>query len=49
MSRIRVWIVGLVTFLVGFPLTARAFAGGEDIAFDAIEFGLSIADESDGS
>jgi hypothetical protein len=43
MSKIRLWIAGLVAFLMAFPLTTRAFA--QDPGFTP--FGVSF--DSEGS
>jgi hypothetical protein len=50
MSRIRLYLVGLIAFLVGFPLTTRAFGQSvEDIVWDSVGLGFSTSNESDGS
>lgn len=45
-SRCRLWTAGLVAFLLGVPLTQKAFGFG--IAWAAVDLGWSIADGSSG-
>ena len=47
-QRLRFYMAGLVAFLVGMPLTEKAFGYVNDIAGSAIDLGLSIASLSDG-
>ena len=48
MSRIRMMLAGLAAFLIGVPLTERAFA--QYGIFEAsLDLAFSIADASDGS
>jgi hypothetical protein len=49
MTRIRLFLAGLAAFLVGVPLTERAFAQVGGIFWSSLDLGLSIADASDGS
>ena len=46
--KLRIYMAGLVAFLIGMPLTERAFGYINDIAGSAIDLGLSIASLSDG-
>lgn len=48
-SRIRLWIAGLVAFLMGFPLSEKVLAGGSDIFGSSLGLGLAIADSAEGS
>ena len=48
-SRIRLWIAGLVAFLLGFPLSDKVLAGGFDIFDSSVGLGLAIADSAGGS
>ena len=48
-ARIRLWIAGLVAFLLGFPLSQKALAGALDILDSSIGLGLAIADSAEGS
>jgi hypothetical protein len=48
-SRIRLYAAGLLAFLIGMPLTERAFAQVGDIVNGAIGLGLGIADSAGGS
>jgi hypothetical protein len=45
----RIYLAGLVAFLIGFPLTERAFGGVTDIITSGFDLGFSIADISKGS
>ncbi|MHC5110569.1 MAG: hypothetical protein ACYTHJ_11915 [Planctomycetota bacterium] len=46
-KRIKVSMAGLVAFLVGFPLSEKAMAGGAwDIATASLDLGLAIADSA---
>ncbi len=49
LRKARLYMAGLVAFLLGMPLTEKAFAGISDIIFSGIDLGFSIADASDGS
>lgn len=48
LHRTRMWVLGLVAFMMGIPLTERVLAGWGDVAWSSINFGLSIADASAG-
>jgi len=60
-KRLRLYVAGMVAFLLGMPLSDKVFAlsdeairssswgGGFDIAGAAISLGLSIADVAEGS
>lgn len=48
MTRIRTILAGLAAFLIGVPLTERAFAQ-TGIFWSSLDLGLSIAEASDGS
>jgi hypothetical protein len=48
-KRARLYVAGFVAFLLGMPLTEKAFAGISDIVFGSIGLGFGIADSSDGS
>lgn len=43
MKRMRMYLAGLVAFLVGIPLTEQAFAQTGDILEGAWQLGLGIA------
>ncbi|MGD9715067.1 MAG: hypothetical protein AB7N71_05580 [Phycisphaerae bacterium] len=45
-GRLRLWVAGLVAFIVGVPLSERAFAQTFDIIRSAFSLGLSIADSA---
>ena len=47
-QRLRLFVAGLVAFLVGMPLTEKAFGYAYDITVSAIDLGLSLADASGG-
>ncbi len=49
MRKTRFYLAGLVAFLLGMPLTEKAFAQGEDIVTSAIDLGLAIANSAGGS
>lgn len=49
LGKIRVYMAGLIAFLLGMPLTTKVFADGGDIWSSAWDLGWSIADSSDGS
>jgi hypothetical protein len=49
LGRIRLYMAGLIAFLLGMPLTEKVFAGAGDIWYSAWDLGWSIADSSDGS
>ena len=46
LNRIKLWIAGAVAFLLGFPLSEKAFASGWDIFESSVALGLSIADSA---
>ena len=46
MSRIRLFAAGVVAFLLGVPLSEKAFGGTGDIIETSIGLGLSIADSA---
>jgi len=46
LSRIRLWIAGLVAFLMGFPLSERVLADSYDIFTSSLDLGLAIADSA---
>jgi hypothetical protein len=48
-KRLRIYLAGLVAFLVGMPLTEKAFGAVDDIAWEGIDLGLAIASASEGS
>ena len=48
-SRVRLWIAGLVAFLLGFPLSKKALAGSFDYFDSSVDLGLAIADSARGS
>lgn len=48
MTRIRMMFAGVAAFLIGVPLTERAF-GQSGIVWSSIDLALSIAESSDGS
>ena len=48
MTRIRTMLAGLAAFLIGVPLTERAFAQ-TGIVWDSVSLAFSIAEASDGS
>ncbi len=48
-TKSRLFLLGLIAFLLGVPLTERALAGVDDIIFSGIDLGLSIADVASGS
>ena len=43
-SRLRYWVAVLVAFVMGFPLSEKALAGGFDIVTSSFDFGRAIAD-----
>ncbi len=45
----RLYMAGLVAFLLGVPLTEKAFGRTEDIVWAAFDLAAVIADASDGS
>lgn len=47
--RIRLWIAGVVAFLIGFPLSKKVMADAFDIVDSSIGLGLAIADSAEGS
>lgn len=46
--RIRLWIAGLVVFLLGFPLSEKVLADSFDIFDSSVGLGLAIADSAAG-
>lgn len=48
-GRIRLWMAGLAAWMVGVPLTQKAFGQVGDIVSSSIGLGLSIADSAGGS
>ncbi len=49
-NRMRLFIAGMVAFLIGVPLTERVFAAdGWDITWSALDLGFAIADASSGA
>ena len=49
LTRIRLWIAGLVAFMLGFPLSEKAMAGAIDVVDASLGLGLAIADSAAGS
>ena len=50
MTKSRLFLAGLIAFLLGVPLTERALAGWEDIVFSSIGLAQGITGlASDGS
>jgi hypothetical protein len=50
MTKSRVLMAGLIAFLLGVPLTEKAFAGWEDILWSSLGLAQGITDvASDGS
>ena len=47
-SKLRLYVAGLVAFLLGMPLTEKAFGAG-DIVWASVDLAWAIADTSDGS
>ncbi len=45
----RFYVAGLFAFLLGMPLTEKAFAQGEDIVTAALNLGLAIANSTGAS
>jgi len=45
----RLYMAGLIAFLLGVPLTEKAFGRTEDIVWTAFDLAGAIADASDGS
>ena len=45
-SRFRLWIAGMVAFLLGFPFSAKALAGAFDIVEASFGLGFAIADSA---
>ena len=45
-KRMRLYTAGLVAFLLGFPLTEKAFGQAGDIIDAGIDLGLAIADSA---
>lgn len=48
-KRIRLWVAGLVAFLLGFPLSDKVLAGAGDIFDASVGLGLAIADSAGSS
>ncbi len=48
-TRVRLFVAGIVAFMMGIPFTERVFAGGSDVVGSAIDLGLAIADSAQGS
>ena len=48
-KRLRIYLAGLVAFMVGIPLTEKAFGVVDDIAWEGLDLGLAIANASEGS
>lgn len=48
-NRFRLYMAGLVAFLIGMPLTQKAYGSAIDIFDAALYLGLSIARASDAS
>jgi len=48
LGKFRLYMAGLVAFLVGVPLTEKAFGYVEDIVFSATDLASSIANASAG-
>ncbi|MFN0137220.1 MAG: hypothetical protein ACKVS9_14015 [Phycisphaerae bacterium] len=48
-GRIRLWLAGLAAWMVGVPLTQKAYGQAGDIIDASIGLGLSIADSAGGS
>ena len=48
-KRLRIYLAGMVAFLVGMPLTEKAFGETYDIAWEGLDLGLAIANASEGS
>jgi hypothetical protein len=46
MNRIRLWSAGVIAFLVGVPLTEKAYGQGFDIVTASIDLALAIADSA---
>jgi uncharacterized membrane protein YhhN len=49
LRKTRLYMAGLIAFLLGMPLTTKVFARSGDIWTSAWDLGWSIADSSDGS
>ncbi len=49
MTRTRLYAAGLLAFLLGVPLTQRAFAQGWDVFWSSFELADAIANASGGS
>jgi hypothetical protein len=45
-GRIRLWIAGMVAFLLGFPLSDKVLASGWDIFESSVGLGFAIADSA---
>ncbi len=48
MTRMRLWLAGVVAFLIGVPLTEKAFGQTGGIVTSGIDLGLAIANASAG-
>jgi hypothetical protein len=48
-SRLRVWMAGVLALLIGFPLTEKAFGQVWDIVGSSFSLADAIADASGGS
>jgi hypothetical protein len=46
MRKTHLYLAGLFAFLLGMPLTEKAFAQGTDIVTSAIDLGLAIANSA---
>jgi hypothetical protein len=47
--RLKLWIAGLVAFVLGFPLSDKVLAGTEDLIDSSVGLGMAIADSAGGS
>ncbi len=49
MEKFRTYLAGLAAFLIGVPLTEKAFGQVGGVIFSSIDLAASIAESSDGS